>query len=76
MCFSKRLKEFIQDYCFDTTDYEYTVRVVMAFLQGQRNIEWKNLTLHMQQIIIDFEKETGIKGLVPEGAQLNHCYIL
>jgi len=70
--FKQRFIEFIEENTFDKSDCDYSIEILFTYLKEGDDITWNQLTMNMQQILIDFEIESGITGLVPEDAQLNH----
>lgn len=74
MCFWEKFAIFMKENTFDNHDYELTLDSIECYLKGENYYNWDCLTLNMQEIIIGFELESGVR-LVPEGAQLNYNYI-
>ena len=76
--FWNKLRLYIGDNSFNRLDEANVTRVIYLYLIGKQGFEWDRLSLNMQEILIGFETELlkekiDIKGLIPEGAQLNHC---
>ena len=75
MSLYNRLDVFIKENSFNTVDYNYTKLTIGEYLRNGK-VSWNNLTLNMQELLIEFEKTEKITGLVPKNAQLNHYLFL
>jgi hypothetical protein len=65
MSFWENLEVFIQDSTVDTTDYHNSRATILLYLRKDKKVPWVQLSANMQNILFQYEKKSGYKGLTP-----------